>query len=85
MPNKQVAEKDWKHEVAVKKVEKALKVPDNVLDEVKGIKGKIYSQMKKEKVDCPVVGMERPFLACFVCPNFRSRIRGIVYCKGDPL
>ncbi|MGQ9781888.1 MAG: hypothetical protein ACUVQ8_06545 [Nitrososphaeria archaeon] len=85
MPNSQAFGKDWKYEVTVQKVEKALKVPESVLDEVKGIKGKMYSQMKKEKIDCPVLGKELPFLVCFVCPNFRSRIRGIVYCKGGPL
>ncbi|MEM3403840.1 MAG: hypothetical protein QXJ17_04850 [Nitrososphaeria archaeon] len=78
-------QKDWKYEVPVQKTEKTQKIPDDVLSELKGLKGKMFSQMKKEKIDCPVYRKELPFLVCFVCPNFKSRIRGIVYCKGVPL
>jgi len=79
------SQKDWKYEVPVQKTDKAQKVPEEVLNEVKGIKGKMFNQMKKEKIGCPVYRKELPFLTCFVCPNFKSRIRGIVYCKGNPL
>jgi hypothetical protein len=85
MSFKQVSGKEWKYEVLVQKVEKGLKVPENVLSGVKGIKGKMFAQMKKEKIDCPVFQKELPFLVCFVCPNFMSRVRGVVNCKGEPL
>ena len=85
MSCKQVSGKEWKYEVSVLKIEKALKVPENVLNEVKGIKGKMFAQMKKEKISCPVLQKELPFIVCFVCPNFRSRVRGVVYCKGELL
>lgn len=52
---------------------------------LKGVSPKMLKRMKEEAVDCPVLKKEVPFIQCFVCPNFQSRISGKVLCKGDPL
>lgn len=75
-----------KHIVEVKKVDKAQKVPQEILDEIKGvIGGKILTSMRKEVISCPIRGGEVPFLICFTCKNFIRRVSGKVHCKGVPL
>ena len=72
--------------VRVYSLEKRSKVPKEVLEELKGaVSGKMMARMKKEAIFCPVLNRERPFLECFVCPNFMSRIKGEVHCLGEPL
>jgi len=78
--------KDWKYEVPVLKLPRVMKVPKEVVKELKGIGSrKFISQLKKEAVDCPVRGERVSFLECYVCSNFVRRIRGVVYCRGLPL
>lgn len=88
-----------KYEVVVKPVEKALKLSDKTKEELKasgmmddkgkiklkGVSPKMLKRMKEEIVDCPVFKSELPFIQCFVCSNFQSRVSGKVLCKGDPL
>ena len=88
-----------KYEVPVKVVEKAIKLSDQTKAELKssgmmddkgklklkGVSPKMLKRMKEEAVDCPVIKKELPFIQCFVCPNFQSRVSGKVLCKGDPL
>jgi hypothetical protein len=88
-----------KHIVAIKQVEKPIKVTDQakkelqasgMMDEkgklkIKGVSPKMIKRMKQEAVDCPVLLTEVGFLQCYVCKNFFSRPMGKVYCKGDPL
>ncbi|MGI0017356.1 MAG: hypothetical protein ACREA1_01455 [Nitrosotalea sp.] len=88
-----------KYEVPVKVVEKAIKLSDQTKEELKssgmmddkgklklkGVSPKMLKRMKEESVDCPVIKKELPFIQCFVCPNFQSRVSGKVLCKGDPL
>lgn len=72
--------------VDVKRVEKALKIPQEVLDEIKGAVGsKMISSMRREVVSCPIRGEDTPFLVCFSCSNFIRRVSGKVYCRGLPL
>lgn len=66
--------------------EKPFRISKELQDELKGVaSGKGMAKMKKEAIDCPVLKRERPFLECFVCPNFMSRISGEVRCLGEPL
>ena len=94
-----MAELPHKYEVPVKAVAKAIKLSDQTKEELKssgmmddkgklklkGVSPKMLKRMKEEAVDCPVVKNELPFIQCFVCPNFQSRVSGKVLCKGDPL
>lgn len=62
---------------------KPKKVPKAVSDELKGAaSAKAISRMKKESVNCPVVGREVAFLVCFACPSFLRRVSGVVDCAG---
>ncbi len=70
-------------QVEVKKSQKSLKVPEEKLNELKGIGNRLISSMKKEYVDCPVIKQQVPFIACYLCPSFIRRYKGVVYCKGD--
>jgi hypothetical protein len=88
-----------KYEVQVKVVEKAIKISDQIKVELKasgmmddkgklklkGVSPKMLKRMKEEAVDCPVLKNELPFIQCFVCSNFQSRVSGKVLCKGDSL
>jgi hypothetical protein len=88
-----------KHLVAIKQVEKSIKLTDQakaelqstgMMDEkgklkIKGVSPKMIKRMKLESVDCPVLKQEVGFLQCYVCKNFHSRVSGQVYCKGEPL
>jgi len=77
---------DAKFLVKVYPVEKPAKVSKETQQQFKGaLSGKMAARMKKEAIQCPVLGKERPFLDCFVCPNFLRRVRGEVHCLGEPL
>ena len=52
---------------------------------LKGVSPKMLKRVKTEYVDCPVLNQQISFVQCYVCKNFLSRIKGQVYCKGDPL
>ncbi len=94
-----MSELPHKYEVVVKTVATALKLSDETKNELKasgmmddkgklklkGVSPKMLKRMKEESVDCPVLKKELPFIQCFVCPNFQSRISGKVLCKGDSL
>lgn len=94
-----MSELPHKYEVTVKTVATALKLSDETKSELKasgmmddkgklklkGVSPKMLKRMKEEAVDCPVLKKELPFIQCFVCPNFQSRISGKVLCKGDSL
>jgi len=72
--------------VEVKEVPKALPVPKETLEMLKGAAGgKLLGRMKKEGVDCPVMQKTVSFVICFACPNFLRRVKGKVECKGLPL
>lgn len=88
-----------KHLVEIKLGEKSLKLTDLAKEELKaigmmsekgklklkGVSPKMLKRMKTEYVDCPVLKQEVSFVQCYVCKNFMSRIKGQVYCKGEPL
>lgn len=83
----------------VKVGEKSIKLTDEAKEELKavgmmdekgklklkGVSPKMLKRMKTEYVDCPVLEDQISFVQCYVCRNFMSRIKGQVYCKGDPL
>ena len=74
---------DYKFKVKIFPSPKAKKVPKVVTDELKGTAGaKAIARMKKESVECPVVGKEVAFLVCFACPSFLRRVTGEVDCAG---
>ena len=67
--------------------ERALRVPREIKEELKGLPlgRKMMARMKKEAVYCPIRKKEVPFLVCFTCPNFISRVKGEIRCAGHPL
>lgn len=72
--------------VKVYSPEKPIKPSKDIQEQLKGaLGGRMMARMKKEAIQCPVLQKERPFLECFVCPNFLRRIKGEVHCQGDPL
>ena len=76
---------DHKYEVLVKRLDKPLKVPRELSKKLSGLSSRLLSRMKREAVDCPVMGKEVPFLQCYFCPNFVRRVMGVVHCRGLPL
>ncbi len=81
-----VETRDYRYEIPVEKLSRAMRTPRELSEKLKGaLSKKKISQMKKEAVDCPVLGKKVSFLQCFFCPNFVRRVRGIVYCRGEPL
>ncbi|MEM0146178.1 MAG: hypothetical protein QXY52_04140 [Conexivisphaerales archaeon] len=74
---------DKKYDVEIKKAQKALKIPKEKIDSLKGLSGKLLSSMKKEYVDCPVIKGQVPFIVCYQCPSFIRRYRGTVHCAGE--
>nr|WP_191118574.1 hypothetical protein [Infirmifilum uzonense] len=77
---------DYKYEIPVKKLETAMSVDKELVEQLsKALSKKMISQMKKEAVDCPVLNKTVAFLQCYGCKNFVRRVRGIVYCRGNPL
>lgn len=67
--------------------ERVLRVPKETKMELKGlpVSRKLMAKMKKEAVYCPIRRREVPFLVCFTCPNFISRVKGEIRCAGLPL
>ena len=94
-----MSELPHKYEVEIKTASGTQKLSDQTKEELKasgmmddkgklklkGVSPKMLKRMKEECVDCPVLKKEVPFIQCFVCSNFQSRITGKVLCKGDPL
>ncbi|ABL77742.1 hypothetical protein [Thermofilum pendens] len=78
---------DYKYELEVIKLEKPMKVDEKLLEDLKNarISRKMISEMKKEAVQCPILGRQVSFLQCYNCKNFVRRVRGRVFCRGDPL
>jgi hypothetical protein len=74
-----------KYELEVREVGRPVKVPDEAKERLKGLSPKLVSKMRREVVDCPVLGREVPFLQCYFCPNFVRRVKGVVHCRGLPL
>jgi hypothetical protein len=72
--------------VDVKALSKALYVPKESVQALKGVVGgKMLARMKKESVDCPVENTTISFILCFSCNNFLRRVKGKVDCRGDKL
>jgi hypothetical protein len=90
---------ETRYTVPIKLLEKSVKLTEEAKKELqsigmmddkgklklKGVSPKMLKRMKTEAVDCPVLKSEVGFIQCYVCKNFHSRIKGQVYCKGDPL
>jgi len=74
-----------KYVVEVIQLERAPRTPKELQEQLKGLGRKTLARMKKEAVDCPVLGKRVPFLQCYFCKNFIRRVYGKVYCKGLPL
>jgi len=75
---------DAKYNVPVRLAEKAIRVPKELVTNLKGAAGgKLLARMKKEALDCPVKGKAVSFVECFGCKNFLRRIKGTVGCKGE--
>ena len=79
----------YRYEVPVEKLGEPLRVSKELAEQVKEALGsasrKVLSEMRREAVNCPVLGERVPFLQCYVCKNFVRRVRGVVYCKGEEL
>jgi hypothetical protein len=69
-------------EIPIHKVETPFK-PDAELSkrlkELKISKGFLES-MKKDAVNCPMVGGELSALKCLSCPYFVRRVKGVIHC-----
>jgi hypothetical protein len=77
---------ETKYSVQVRRLEKAMKASKESLQALRGaVGGKQIARMKKEAGDCPVMMKTVCFLDCFACKNFLRRLKGTVYCRGDPL
>lgn len=75
---------DAKYSVEIKPLDKAIPVPKQSVQNLKGaVGGKLLSRMKKEAVNCPVKEKTISFIECFTCNNFLRRVKGTVGCKGD--
>lgn len=93
------SETEHKYLVDIKTTEKPVKITDQAKQELKavgmmdekgklklkGVSPKMLKRMKTEYVNCPVLEQEIGFVQCYVCRNFMSRVKGQVYCRGDPL
>jgi hypothetical protein len=74
---------ETKYLVKVEQAEKPPKPSKESLEILKGaISKKMLSNMKKECVNCPVIGRYVPFLDCFACVSFIRRVKGEVHCAG---
>lgn len=78
--------KDYKYAIPVEKLPRAMRTPKTLTKQIEGaLSKKMITTMKREAVECPVLGKKVSFLQCYLCPNFVRRVRGIVYCRGEPL
>jgi hypothetical protein len=68
--------------IPVKKVDKTIRVPKEIREEIKrlGIERKVKF-MKKEVLFCPMNSKEQSPMICMVCEYFARRIRGVIHCK----
>jgi len=70
--------------VKIQEAERAIKMERAVVEALKGsVGGRLLSRMKREYVECPLVGERVPFLKCFACASFIRRVRGEVHCSGE--
>ena len=69
-------------QIPVKKVDKTIRVPREVREEIKrlGIERKVRF-MKKELVFCPLANKEQSPMICMTCEYFARRIKGVIHCK----
>jgi len=78
----------WRYEIPVVNLDKALRLSKDVRSKLKnmetGLGKNIIAKMRKEAVECPILKRRIPFLQCLFCTNFLRRVKGIVYCKGEP-
>jgi iron-sulfur cluster repair protein YtfE (RIC family) len=68
--------------ITVKKVEKTVRVPKEIREEIKklGIERKVKF-MKKELILCPMTKKEQSPIICMTCEYFLRRVRGVIHCK----
>ena len=76
---------DYRYELTVKEAEKPFRVSKELRKKLAGISSKLISRMRREAVNCPVLGRDVSFVECYLCPNFVRRVRGVVHCRGLPL
>ncbi|MEM1509470.1 MAG: hypothetical protein QXY49_07090 [Thermofilaceae archaeon] len=76
---------DHKYEIQVRETDKPIKISNELKGKLTGISPKLISKMKREIVECPVLGKPVSFIQCYFCPNFVRRVKGIVHCRGNPL
>ncbi len=69
-------------EIEIKKSELEFKPDKELMKQLRELKiGKGFiNAMKKEVVDCPMVGGQSPALKCLSCPHFVRRVKGVVHC-----
>jgi hypothetical protein len=73
-----------RYEVGVVVKDKPFRIPKEYTEQLKGVlSAKKISSLRREAVQCPVLGIEVPFLVCFQCPSFIRRVKGVVYCAGN--
>lgn len=79
----------YRYEVPVEKLDRPIRVSKELSEQLREalgkVSGKMLNEMKREAVQCPVLGQQVPFLQCYMCKNFVRRVRGVVHCKGEPL
>ncbi|MCS7132648.1 MAG: hypothetical protein N3F65_01995 [Nitrososphaeria archaeon] len=76
--------KEAKFILRVEEAERAFRVEKEASEALKGaISRKMISKMKKEYVECPLLGKKVPFLKCFACISFIRRVKGHVHCTGE--
>ncbi|MBS7626040.1 hypothetical protein KEJ51_03210 [Candidatus Bathyarchaeota archaeon] len=76
-------DKGVKHVVKVQPSIGRVSLDKERVEALKGVVGgKMLARMKKESVECPVTLNVKPFVECFLCPNFIRRIKGEVHCLG---
>jgi len=68
--------------IQVKKVNKTVRVPKEVREEIKklGIERKVKF-MKKELIFCPMTNKEQSPLICMTCDYFVRRVKGVIHCR----
>ena len=77
--------KDWAYEVPVIQLDRAMRVPRELKERLSGLSKSMVTKLSRNAVDCPVKKRRVSFLECYFCPNFLRRVRGTVYCRGNPL
>ena len=77
---------EQKYSVEIYKVDKPARISKEISASLKGVlSGKNVKKMKYEKVKCPVLKLEVPFLECFICQNHIRRFKGMVHCAGNSI